>query len=250
MLRLFQLELPLFRRAAPPAEQIRHIQLGTRIVDYRLIRSSRRTLGMTIDQRGLRVGASPRTSLADIERFLRHNAAWVLKKLDEWHGHGQARHLAICDGASIPVLGEECVVHIEPGANRVRWVGHTLILQARPDADLRQLARRALRVRALEVFTERAAHHAVQLNRPLPRLALSNAQTRWGSCSEKTGIRLSWRLIHAPPRLLDYVVAHEMAHLVEMNHSPRFWKVVERLCPDYRSARDELRRLAATCPQI
>lgn len=79
MLRLFQLELPLFRRAAPPAEQTRHIQLGTRIVAYRLIRSSRRSLGMTIDQRGLRVGASPRTSLADIERFLRHNAAWVLK---------------------------------------------------------------------------------------------------------------------------------------------------------------------------
>lgn len=250
MLRLFQLELPLFRRAAPPAEQTRHIQLGTRIVDYRLIRSSRRTLGMTIDQRGLRVGASPRTSLADIERFLRHNAAWVLKKLDEWHGHGQARHLAICDGALIPVLGEECVVRIEPGANRVRWVGHTLILQARPDADLRQLARRALRDRALEVFGERVAHYAARLQRPLPRVALSNAQTRWGSCSEKTGIRLSWRLIHAPPRLLDYVVAHEMAHLVEMNHSPRFWKVVERLCPDYRSARDELRRLAATCPQI
>ena len=250
MLRLFQLELPLFRRIAPPAEQTRHILLGTRIVDYRLIRSSRRSLGMTIDQRGLRVGASPRTSLADIERFLRHNAAWVLKKLDEWHGHGQARHLAVCDGALLPVLGEDCVVRIEPGANRVRWVGHSLILQARPDADLRQLARRALRNRALEVFGERAAHYAAQLHRPLPRVALSNAQTRWGSCNEKTGIRLSWRLIHAPPRLVDYVVAHEMAHLVEMNHSPRFWKVVERLCPDYRSARDELKRLAATCPQL
>lgn len=250
MLRLFQLELPLFRRAAPPAEQTRHIQLGTRIVDYRLIRSSRRSLGMTIDQRGLRVGASPRTPLADIERFLRQNAAWVLKKLDEWHGHGQARHLAICDGARIPLLGGECVVRIEPGANRVRWAGHTLILQARPAADLRQLARRALRERALDLFAERAAHYAAALNRPLPRVALSNAQTRWGSCSEKTGIRLSWRLIHAPPRLIDYVVAHEMAHLVEMNHSPRFWKVVERLCPDYRAARDELRRLAATCPQL
>ena len=250
MLRLFQLELPFFRRAAPPQESLRHIQLGSRIVDYRLIRSSRRTLGMTIDQRGLRVGASPRTSLADIERFLRHNAAWVLKKLDEWHGHGKARHLAVCDGALLPVLGEDCVVRIEPGANRVRWVGHSLILQARPDADLRQLARRALRNRALEVFGERAAHYAAQLHRPLPRVALSNAQTRWGSCNEKTGIRLSWRLIHAPPRLVDYVVAHEMAHLVEMNHSPRFWKVVERLCPDYRSARDELKRLAATCPQL
>jgi predicted metal-dependent hydrolase len=250
MLRLFQLELPLFRRAAPPAEQVRHILLGARIVDYRLIRSSRRTLGMTIDQRGLRVGASPRTPLADIERFLRANAAWVLKKLDQWHGHGETRHLAICDGALIPVLGDACAVRIEPGANRVRWDERALILLARPDADLRQLVRRALRARALEVFTARAAHYAAQLNRPLPRIALSNAQTRWGSCSEKTGIRLSWRLIHAPSRLIDYVVAHEMAHLVEMNHSPRFWKVVERLCPDYRTARTELRRLAATCPQL
>ena len=250
MRRLFQLELPLFRRAAPPAEQVRHIQLGTRIVDYRLIRSSRRTLGMTIDQRGLRVGASPRTSYADIERFLRHNAAWVVKKLDEWRGPGTARHLAISHDALIPVLGEDCVLRIESGANRVHWSGHTLVLQVRPDADLRQLTRRALRNRALEVIKERVAYYAAQLHRPQPRVALSNAQTRWGSCSEKTGIRISWRLIHAPPRLLDYVVAHEMAHLVEMNHSPRFWAVVERLCPDYRAARDELRRLAATCPQI
>ena len=93
-------------------------------------------------------------------------------------------------------------------------------------------------------------HFADKLGVRCTRLSLSSAQTRWGSCSEKSGIRLSWRLIHAPPRLLDYVVAHEMAHLVEMNHSPRFWKVVERLCPDYRAARDELRRLAATCPQL
>jgi predicted metal-dependent hydrolase len=250
MLRPFQLELPLLRRAAPTVEQPRHILLGGRIVEYRLIRSRRRTLGMTIDQRGLRVGASPRTPLADIERFLRHNAAWVLKKLDEWQSHGRTRHLVIRDGASIPVLGEAYVVRVETGDNRVRWADRSLILQVRPDADLRQLVRRALRERALDAFTERAVHHAAQLQRPLPRLALSDAQTRWGSCSDKTGIRLSWRLIHAPPRLLDYVVAHEMAHLIEMNHSARFWQVVARLCPDYRAARDELKRLAASCPQL
>ncbi|MDR2240799.1 MAG: M48 family metallopeptidase [Zoogloeaceae bacterium] len=255
MPRLFQLELPLFGFASPlsprqpPAEQIRHIQLGARIVDYRLIRARRRTLGMTIDQRGLRVGASPRTSLADIERFLRHNTAWILKRLDEWRG-GQTRDLAVCDGAAIPLLGETCVVRLAPDVSRARWDGQVLILPARPGADLRQLARRAVRERALDVFRERAAHYAARLGQPLPRLALSNAQTRWGSCSEKTGIRLSWRLIHAPLRLIDYVVAHELAHLVEMNHSPRFWKVVERLFPDYQAARGELRRLAVTCPRL
>ncbi len=246
---LFQLELPLFRRP-PPAEEMRHIHLGARIVSYKLVRSRRRTLGMTIDQRGLRVGAPPRTPLREIERFLQHNTEWVLKKLEHWHGHGKSRHLVIRDGAPLPVLGEEYRVRVEPGANRVRWAGHTLVLQARPDADLRQLARRALRHRALELFTERTARYAAKLHLPPPPVALSNAQTRWGSCSEASGIRLSWRLIHSPLWLIDYVVVHELAHLVEMNHSKRFWAVVERLYPDYQAAREELKRLAATCPQI
>jgi len=140
-------------------------------------------------------------------------------------------------------------VRVEPGANRVRWMGDILVLQARPDADLRHLAERALRKRALEVFTERMAVYGLMVDRPIPPLALSSAHTRWGSCSQ-TGIRLSWRLIHFPLWLIDYVVVHELAHLVEMNHSSRFWAVVESMYPNYRAARDELKRLAPVCPQI
>ncbi|MBK6632152.1 MAG: hypothetical protein IPG33_14630 [Betaproteobacteria bacterium] len=111
---LFQLELPLFLRAARLRSRCGISSSRTRIVDYRLIRSSRRTLGMTIRSARDCVGntSATRTSLADIERFLRHNAAWVLKKLDEWHGHGQARHLAICDGGH-PGAGEDCAVRVE-----------------------------------------------------------------------------------------------------------------------------------------
>ena len=83
---------------------------------------------------------------------------------------------------------------------------------------------------------------------PLPRLTLSAARTRWGSCSLRSGIRLNWRLIHFPLHVIDYVVAHELAHLREMNHSPRFWSVVGQLYSDYRAARDELKALAAHCP--
>ncbi len=249
MSRLLQLELP-FLYGPPPVEQPRHIVIEGRIVDYRLIRARRRSLGMTIDQRGLRVSATPRTALVEIERFLYANAAWVLKKLDEWCGHGHTRQLVVRDGALIPVLGRDCLVRVELGANRAHWTGHTLILKARRDADLHALARRALRVRALDLFGERVAHHAARLGCTAPRVALSSAQTRWGSCSEKSGIRLSWRLIHAAMPLIDYVVAHEVAHLREMNHSSRFWRVVEQLCPEYRVRRTELRRFAATCPQF
>lgn len=248
---LFQLELPLFKKTPPPAaEERRHIHLGARIVEYKLRRARRRTLGMTIDQRGLRVGAAPRASLREIEAFLRLNADWVLKKLEEWQVEGKGRRILIRADAILPLLGEHCLVKVESGANRVRWEGHILILQARPDADLRHLALRGLRSRALEIFTSRTRHYAALLDLPMPPLALSSAHTRWGSCSQKSGIRLAWRLIHAPLWLVDYVVVHELAHLVEMNHSQRFWAVVERLYPDYRAARDELKRLATTLPEL
>ena len=84
----------------------------------------------------------------------------------------------------------------------------------------------------------------------MPAVGLSNARTRWGSCSSLSGIRLHWRLIHLPLPLIDYVVAHEVAHLVEMNHSPRFWSVVESLYPGHVAARKALRQAAAALPSI
>jgi len=92
-------------------------------------------------------------------------------------------------------------------------------------------------------FAARLAHYAPRFSARLPRLFLSGARTRWGSCNAKGDIRLSWRLIQASPATIDYVVVHELAHLVEMNHSRRFWKLVEGVFPDYRAACAELDRM-------
>lgn len=246
---LFQLELP-FRLPPAPEARERHIVLGGTLVAYKLVRSRRRTVGMTIDQRGLRVGAPRSATLADIESFITKNGAWVLRKLREWQGAQRAPVIVVRDGGSVPVLGEEHVLSVVQGRNRARWEHRRLILEARADADLRALARKALQRRALECFGERLAHYAPRVGRGTPRLALSNAQTRWGSCSFATGVRLNWRLIHFRLPLVDYVVVHELAHLAEMNHSPRFWSLVEAVLPDYRDARAELKWLAATCPQL
>ena len=109
---------------------------------------------------------------------------------------------------------------------------------------------RALQARALAWYRGRVEEYCHRLDLPMPAVRLSNARTRWGSCSSRSGIRLHWRLIHLPPALIDYVVAHEVAHLVEMNHSARFWAVVERLYPDWRSARAALRAASASLPVI
>jgi predicted metal-dependent hydrolase len=88
------------------------------------------------------------------------------------------------------------------------------------------------------------AHRAFVFSRlavlPPPRVLLSSASSRWGSCNSRREVRLSWRLVKAPPALIDYVVCHELAHLRHMNHSREFWAEVGRLCPDYKRLRDEL----------
>jgi len=244
-------QLPLFR--LPPAEadkRIRQLAIGDRIVAYELRQAAGQRLGLSIDERGLRVGAPKSMSLHAIESFVLGHGDWVLKKLAEFSArHGQ-RYLTIREGSRLPVLGEEIVVRVEVGSNRSRWCDDRLVIAARPDADLDQLGRRALQRRALAHFGERVGHFAAKLGRPIPALALSSARTRWGSCSSKTGIRINWRLIHLPPHFADYVIAHELAHLVHMNHSPRFWRQVGELYPDWQSVRAELKARANEIPII
>lgn len=240
-------QLPLFRSVTPePRDKTRHIQLGNRIVAYTLRQSPRRRLVLNIDERGLRVGAPRTISITDIEAFIRGNTEWVLKRLDEYTSRAP-RQLAIRDGQRLPILGAEAEIRIVAGANRFRWQDNLLQLEARPTADLAALARRALQRHAFEVFSQRIEHYGGLLGRVPPPLALSSARTRWGSCNT-AGIRLNWRLIHLPLPLVDYVVAHELAHLMQMNHSPRFWAVVERLYPDYKAARAELHRRTPELP--
>lgn len=243
-------QLPLFRlQPAAPEPKTRHVLLGGRIVPYIVRQGGRRRLAMTIDERGLAVGAPHAVTLAEIERFIGTHADWVLKKLDEYTQRAAPRQVAVRDGMRMPLLGGEIVVRVEAGANRVRWEPDALVLAARPDAELDVLARRGLQRRALQHFEERAAHFATNLGRPLPKVALSSARTRWGSCNQ-TSVRLNWRLIHLPPTLVDYVVAHELAHLIEMNHSPRFWAQVERIYPAWRDARAALKQQGREIPLI
>lgn len=255
------MSLPLFEQLslflAPPQTQRggreatdnrRHIHLGNRIVEYVLRQAPRRRLSLRIDERGLRVAAPRMISLADIESFIRANTHWVLAKLDEYTSRAP-RQIAVRNGQRLPLLGGEIEVRVVPGANRVRWEAESLVIAARVDADLEALARRALQRRAHDLFSSRLEHYGQLIARPIPPLALSSARTRWGSCSA-TGIRLNWRLIHLPLPLIDYVVAHELAHLEQMNHSPRFWAVVERLYPDYKAARSELKCATRDLPVL
>ena len=242
-----QLEL-LFHH--PPAAAQQRIEIGARVITYKLVRSRRSTLGLTIDHRGLRVGVPIRASAAEIEQFIRANGDWVLKKLRARHDVGADYRIAVCDGSVIPVLGEACRLRLRQGAQEARWSTGELVLARDASRSPREALLHALKTRAIMVFTERADILAPRLPVDRPRISLSSAQTRWGSCSVSSGVKLNWRLVHVPLNLIDYVVAHELAHLREMNHSARFWSLVERALPAYRAARAELKEYSHQLPCI
>ena len=229
-------------------ETPRTIAIGDRVVPYILRRARRRTIGFSVDHRGLRVGVPRRASLAEVESLIRRHGDWVAQKLDEWHSRSRPQPLKIVDGVNVPLLGEALEVRLAVGRNSMVWNEQSapvLTLCLRSPTDAARLLEKALREKAYLLFAERLRHYADLLGLSAPPLTLSRARTRWGSCSLKTGIRLNWRLIHFPLPIVDYVVIHELAHLREMNHSRRFWAVVEQFCPDYRDRRKELKSQAA-----
>lgn len=230
----------------------RRIELKGVMVDYLLQRSPRRSVALRVDARGVRVGAPLALPLRTVEGFLREHADWLLDKLAQRAPRAPLNPWRLVDGAEVPVFGEAVRIALGRTVRGHRWVrqdagGEGLEL---PGDQAERALVRALEQRGLDWFRERVGDFCDRLGRPSPPVRLTRARTRWGSCSSRTGIRLHWRLVHLPPELIDYVVAHEVAHLVEMNHSPRFWAVVEGLYPHWREARRELRRASASLPNI
>lgn len=245
---------------APDAPPLRSIVLGSHTIDYSLRRSSRRSIGFMIDDDGLRVTAPKRITLAEIDNAIRAKQRWILAKL---HERGERRALRQqkppvqwVDGAELPFMGGEIVLRLEPAARshcRFDEQARQLCVGVAPglsEWQLQQRVRLWLQDEAKRVFAERLDIYAARLGVSYSSMTLSSAGTRWGSCSVEGSIRLNWRLIHYALPLIDYVVAHELAHLLEMNHSARFWAAVESVYPDYDGAKAALRKRSQELPVI
>jgi len=238
---------------AEGAAPVHHLVLAGRSIEYRFGRRRRRTIGIRIDATGLAVSAPWRTPWREIDAFLRASERWIVARLDEWASVARPARFHGTNGEVLPLFGEKLTLEVLAGRRAVTLQGPRLLL--RHPAPLRHGAVREqllqwLKARALEALVPRAAHYAARLDLPPPPVAISNARTQWGVCMESGRVRLSWRLVHLEPALADYVVAHETAHLVELNHSKRFWKLVEALYPDWRAARKAIELAGAALPII
>lgn len=220
-------------------------------IPYHLELRSRRTVGLKITQQGLVVHAPKRIVVHQLNQILQEKSAWILNKLAlreantiepvQWQ---QGEHLLF--------LGQDIMLQVieTKGKSQVQLHADQLVVSIKEATSQTLVAKKAIQwfqQQAFEDFVRRVEIFATKLGVKPPPVALSNAQSRWGSCNSRGQVRLNWRLIQAPPQVINYVVCHELAHLKEMNHSARFYAVLAQLFPDHAAAEKLLKQLS---PQL
>ncbi len=255
---------------AQTAVELRTISLAGQSIHYQLKRTRRRSIGLRIDERGLSVNIPMRASEKWLSSVLQDKAQWVIDKLSKWQSENRAiatlspcgtgQTAKLCDGQTIPFMGETLTLRLlknsqatslfdTPPQRRATElfvyvtdiVTHDLNANTANNTHTEDALSQWYQVSAENIFKERVALYAARMNVAPRAIKLSTARTQWGSCTVQGVLRFNWQLIKMPLRLIDYVVVHELAHLIQMNHSQAFWREVGKICPDYSQLRKELR---------
>ena len=227
---------------------------GDTVIEYSVTRSvrRRRTVQITLDHdEGVLVAAPLHTPAEQLRQFVLKRASWIARRSAEQAlSHRQRQFVS---GESLPYLGREVRLSVENGnGKRVQFCfSHPefhLVVPEHLAGDERRIAivsvmTRWYQARAAEQLTERTEQWSKVVGRSPSRILIRAQRQRWGSCSSDGVLRFNWRIVMAPPAVIDYLVVHELVHLSVKNHSPAFWAEVARLMPDYGLRRAKLREV-------
>jgi predicted metal-dependent hydrolase len=234
----------LFRTALKPDDLI---EIGGRPVRLRVNARARR-ISLRVDPKRREVVAIAPSArkLADAVRFAESRAGWIAERLAVLPELRPLRPGMVIEVGGAPCRLERAAMRIAPRLIPATADEPQRLMASGDDDAYGRAAIRALKAEALKRLAARTAIHAARLHQPAPTIAIADAKGRWGSCKQgapgrPAAIRYSWRLILAPAPVLDYVAAHETAHLIEGNHGPGFWALVDQLYGDHRAARRWLR---------
>ncbi len=217
------------------AERVRIEGGDGRAVEIELRVSSRaRRLSLRVDpiQGGAVLVLPSRRLRAQGLRFAESRVGWILSRLAR-----VPERVPFADGATIPLLGAPHTIRHQPAGRGLLTVSNGEIVVGGPAHLLQRQVAGWLRAEARRLLVPRSEAAATRLGLPVARVAVRDTRSRWGSCSSTGTLSYSWRLVLAPESVLDYVVVHEVAHLREMNHGPRFWRIVTELMPNHAAAR-------------
>lgn len=219
------------------------VEVGGQPVRLRVHASARRiSLRLDTRERVVVATAPSERRLGEAVAFAETRAAWIAHQLDRLPEPTRflPGHLITVEGA--PCRLERAAMRIKPNFKPATEHEHARLICYGVDEVFARAVTRGLKALAEQRLTERTAFHAGRLGHPMPHMSITDAKGRWGSCKqayrgEPAQIRYNWRLILAPPHVLDYVAAHECAHLVEANHGPDFWALNEKLHPHVKKSR-------------
>jgi len=217
------------------------------MIYYDLIRSNRKTIALYVRNDGkenyIEVRAPLRMPKRDIDRFIASKERWITDRMARLSEQSANRRLFSLDyGVLITYRGKQYPIAQKEG----RSAGFDERFYMPPNLQSDQIKHTCVQIYrklAKRDLTEKSFHYAKLLRVTPSAVRVNGAKTRWGSCSAKKSVNFSWRLILADDEVIDYVVVHELAHLIEMNHSERFWAIVRGVFPDYRERRKRLREL-------
>jgi len=244
----------LFRKAPPipVAPLLREHAVAGRVLPLRVVenaRATRLTLRIDAGGRGLRVTIPPGMSQREVDRFLHRHQGWLETRLAKFPERPQVR-----PGIKLPLRGVPHLIVHEPASRGTVTVG---AIDGQPalivHGDRRHLPRRLadfLKREAKLEISALVAKHAAAVGRPARAIRFKDTTSRWGSCTSDGTLSFSWRIMMAPRPVIDYLVAHEVAHLREMNHGPKFWRLCAELCPDTGRCKAWLKKNGAALQAI
>ena len=225
---------------------LRTVKAGKDTIEYELVQTARASLELRVLPDGIRLFAPKTCPLRQADAFVRERADWIHEaraRLDAYHSR-EAERFPMTDGMQVPLEGEMWTLRLGKADRRAARFDHGAIRLFAPDISpdaVREQLREALIGRAKERIDGRLEHYIPLIGRRPGRVTIREQRTKWGSCSSQGNLNFNWKLIMAPPEALDYVVIHELCHLYEFNHSPKFWERVARYQADYAIWRDFLR---------
>ncbi len=230
------------KKTAPPV--IRQHDVGGRSIALTIRQSrsaTRLTLSIVPGGKALKLTVPVGLANCDVEAFLDRHQGWLMTRLARF-----PRAPVIAEGYSIHIRG---VAHRIERTGKLRGLTEAVMIDSEAvlyvsgdQAHLKRRIRDYLKQEARRDLDALVSRHAITLERKVASLSLKDTKSRWGSCSQGGNLSFSWRLVMAPPLVIDYLAAHEVAHLVEMNHGKNFWAICLKLCPEMEEAKKWLKR--------
>lgn len=207
-----------------------------------LIREKRKTLSLVINRNGeLEVKAPKNMPLSEITNFIQSKEKWIVSHQTEIKNRLNANS-NIIEMKKILLLGDKFEVCFSDSTKEITEDNGRVFVPYKYYSKKEQILAKWLKNKALNVIENRVLYFSTNFKIPFKSISFINAKTRWGTCSNSHEIAFNWRLVMLSPKMIDYVVVHELMHVLEPNHSQKFWKLVETVMPDYKKRRADLKK--------